>query len=60
MRFDEVLADLKKRDYNDSHRTVAPLVPAETAIVVDTTGMTLEQSIDKLMSIIEKKLNENN
>ncbi|QEY33945.1 (d)CMP kinase [Caproiciproducens galactitolivorans] len=60
VRFDEVLADLKKRDYNDSHRTVAPLVPAETAIVVDTTGMTLEQSIDKLMSIIEKKLNENN
>ncbi|NLG93299.1 MAG: (d)CMP kinase [Clostridiales bacterium] len=60
VQFDDVLADLKKRDYNDSHRTVAPLVPAETAIVVDTTGMTLEQSIEKLLSIIKKKLNENN
>ncbi|MCY1714215.1 (d)CMP kinase [Caproiciproducens galactitolivorans] len=57
--FEEVLADLKKRDYNDSHRTVAPLVPAETAIVVDTTGNTLEQSVEKLLSIIKSNLNEN-
>lgn len=57
--FEEVLADLKKRDYNDSHRAVAPLVPAETAIVVDTTGNTLEQSVEKLLSIIKSNLNEN-
>ena len=35
--FEEVLADLKQRDYNDSHRAVAPLKPAEDSILVDTT-----------------------
>ena len=54
--YDEVLKDLKIRDYNDSHREVAPLVPAEGAIIVDTTGNTLEQSIIKLISIIKNNL----
>lgn len=55
--FEDVLADLKKRDYNDSHRAVAPLVPAETAVLVDTTGISLEQSVERLLSIIKAKLN---
>lgn len=54
--YEEVLKDLKQRDYNDSHRSVAPLVPAEAAILVDTTGNTLEQSAEQLTSIIKKQL----
>jgi cytidylate kinase len=54
--YDEVLKDLKIRDYNDSHREVAPLVPAENAIIVDTTGNTLEQSVIQLISIIKNNL----
>jgi cytidylate kinase len=54
----DVLNDLKMRDYNDSHRAVAPLVPAENAIIVDTTGNTLEESVAQLLSIIENKLRD--
>lgn len=55
--FNNVLEDIKKRDYNDSHRAAAPLVPADDAIILDTTDYNLEQSINKLISIIRNKLN---
>lgn len=48
--FDEVLADMKQRDYNDENRAEAPLRAAEDAVLVDTTGNTLEQSV----AILEK------
>ncbi len=57
--YDDVLSDLKTRDYNDSHRAVAPLVPAATAVIVDTTGNTLEQSVKQLVAIIKKNLQYN-
>ena len=52
--FDEVLADMKKRDYDDSHRAAAPLAQAPDARLVDTTGNTLEQSVAVLKSIVEE------
>ncbi len=57
--YGDVLSDLKTRDYNDSHRAVAPLVPAATAVIVDTTGNTLEQSVKRLVAIIKKNLQYN-
>lgn len=54
--YGDVLSDLITRDYNDSHRAVAPLVPAANAVIVDTTGNTLEQSVKQLISIIKEKL----
>ena len=54
--YGDVLSDLKTRDYNDSHRAVAPLIPAASAVIVDTTGNTLEQSVEQLISIIKEKL----
>lgn len=54
--FSDVLNDLITRDYNDSHRAVAPLVPAESAVIVDTTGNTLEQSVEQLISIMKSNL----
>lgn len=54
--YEDVLSDLITRDYNDSHRAVAPLVPAENAVIVDTTGNTLEQSVRHLTHIIKSKL----
>lgn len=56
VNYDDVLGDLRTRDYNDSHRAVAPLVPAENALIVDTTGNTLEQSVEQLIQIIKEKL----
>lgn len=54
--YDKVLADIRQRDYNDSHRAVAPLMPAKDAILVDTTGNTLEQSVKQLINIIKERL----
>lgn len=44
----EVLADQLRRDRDDSERAVAPLRPAEDAIVVDTTGVPIEAVVDRL------------
>ena len=47
-----VLEDMKKRDYNDSHRTVAPLKRAEDAVEVNTTGFALEKSVELIYQTI--------
>lgn len=54
--FEEVLADVNKRDYNDTHREVAPLKQAEDAILCDTTNVDLQGAVDMLINIINKKL----
>ena len=56
LKYEEVLEDLIKRDYNDSHREVAPLKQADDAVLLDTTGMTLEQSVESLIKIIKEKV----
>ena len=55
--YEDVLADMKKRDYDDSHRETAPLKAADDAIFVDTTGHTLEQSVITIKKLIEDKIN---
>lgn len=54
--YEAVLADLKQRDYNDSHRDVAPLKPAEDSVLVDTSALTLPQSVEKVIEVIKEKL----
>lgn len=53
--FKEVLDDLRQRDYNDSHREIAPLKPAEDSVTVNTTGMTLEESVQAVINTIKEK-----
>ncbi len=55
--YEEVLADLKVRDYQDSHREVAPLKPAEDSILINTTGNELEESIQIICDTIKEKIN---
>lgn len=54
--FEDVLADMKQRDYNDSHRAAAPLKAADDAVMVDTTGNTLEQSVELMKNLIKERL----
>ena len=54
--FEEVLADVNKRDYNDMHRDVAPLRQAEDAALCDTTNVDLQGAVDMLINIINEKL----
>ena len=56
--FQKVLEDVVLRDKNDSEREVAPLKPATDSIIVDTTGNTLEQSLDQLLGIIRNALKQ--
>lgn len=53
--YEQVLEDIKQRDYNDTHRETAPLKKADDAVEVDSTSMSLEQVIDKIVSIIKEK-----
>ncbi len=52
--FDEVLADMKQRDYNDSHRAIAPLKQAEDAVLADTTLLDLDGSLELLLKIVKE------
>ena len=54
--FEEVLSDMKVRDYNDSHREIAPLKPAEDSTIVDTTGLTLEESKAAILEVVKNKV----
>lgn len=53
--FEEVLADMLVRDKNDSTRAAAPLKAADDAITVDTTEMTLDESIECLCGLIRER-----
>ena len=52
VNFDELLKEIEQRDYNDKHRDFAPLVQADDAILVDTSDMTVEEVIDKILSYV--------
>lgn len=54
--FEQVLADMKQRDYDDTHRATAPLKAAVDAVLVDTSGNTLEQSVAALKQVVLDKL----
>lgn len=52
---EEIENDVRKRDYIDSHRAFAPLKPAEDSILLDTSLMSIEESVQKVLEIIEMK-----
>ena len=56
--FDEVLENLKSRDYIDSHREKSPLRQAEDAVVLDNSDMTLEDQIVWVKNLVKEKFGE--
>ena len=48
----EILAQIKERDRRDIERTAAPLKPAEDAVVVDTTELSIKGVYQKVMSVV--------
>ena len=52
--FEEVLEDMKTRDYNDSHRAIAPLKQADDAVLADTSSLDFEGSLKLLLDIVKK------
>ena len=53
--FEQVLEDIRKRDYNDTHRAAAPLRQAEDAVYLDTTELNFQQSLQALLEIIRER-----
>lgn len=53
--FEEVLQEIIERDNRDTNRAIAPLRPAEDAVLLDTSNLTLEESVSKILSIIREK-----
>ena len=54
--FEDVLADVKQRDYQDTHRAAAPLKQAEDAVLLDTSELDFEQSLAAMKKIIAEKI----
>lgn len=53
--FEEILKNVKERDYIDSHREIAPLTKAPDAIYIDSTGMTIEEEAEEVIKVIKEK-----
>ena len=53
---EQILVEMKQRDFNDSTREFAPLKKADDAVEVNTTGYTLEQSFDAVYLLIKERL----
>lgn len=54
--FEEIVADVEKRDHIDSTRAFAPLKPAEDSIRLDTTPLTIDEVVAEVLKIIEEKV----
>ncbi len=52
--YEDVLADMKWRDANDSGREIAPAIPAEDAIMFDNSGLNIEETVAHAIEIIDK------
>ena len=52
--FEQLLQEIEQRDYNDRHRDFAPLVQAEDAVLIDTSDLSVEEVVNKILSYIER------
>ncbi len=53
VEYETILADINDRDYNDTHRDFAPLTLTEDSVYIDSTNLTIEQAIEKILSYIK-------
>ncbi len=56
IKYEEVFNQMRERDFNDTNRKVAPLRPAEDAVIFDSTKLEFEQVVSELTNIIKEKL----
>ena len=56
VKYEDVLKDVNERDYNDSHREIAPLKPSEESVIADTSELSLDESIALIVKIIKEHM----
>ncbi len=54
--YDKILEDIKKRDYQDSHRENSPLTIAKDAIVIDSSNMSIDEVVDEILKLVNEKI----
>ena len=54
--FEQILKEIQQRDYQDTHREIAPLKMARDSIKVDTSDLTIEQVVDTIRNIVLEKV----
>lgn len=54
--FTSLLSEIQERDYRDRNRAAAPLRPADDALVLDSTEMSIEQVLEKVLAYVDAKL----
>lgn len=52
---DQIAADIEQRDYRDMHREMSPLRQADDAVLVDSSGMSIDEVVDAIRTIAEKR-----
>lgn len=55
VRLNDLLTDIKERDYRDRNRLIAPLVPAKDALILDSTKLSIEGVIEQVLAYVKKK-----
>ena len=56
--YEEVLKDMEQRDYNDTHRKIAPLQPAVDSIMIDTSRLSFRESLELLLDVVRGSIGE--
>ena len=57
VKIGRLLDDIRQRDERDENREVAPLVPAKGALIIDSTNISIEEVVNKILSFANEKLN---
>ncbi|MDH5369857.1 MAG: (d)CMP kinase, partial [Gammaproteobacteria bacterium] len=50
-----LLRDINERDERDSQRSASPLKPAEDAVIIDTSDLTIDQVVEQVLAVCEKR-----
>ncbi|MBQ1549636.1 MAG: (d)CMP kinase, partial [Clostridia bacterium] len=53
--YEEVLKDLNQRDYQDTHREIAPLKQADDAVLLDTTNMSFDEVVEAIENLAKER-----
>lgn len=56
VNYDDILREIELRDYQDTHREIAPLKKADDAVLVDTTELDLAGSVEYMLKVIKERL----
>ena len=56
--YETILAEIEARDHQDTHRANSPLMKADDAVEIDTSNLTIEETVDVVMSLVKEKLGD--